>query len=64
MNWLARAIVPLVIASPSHACFGERRGEERRGCRYAIACASDTGCVCPDDGCKQSRRCSLCNANV
>lgn len=71
-------IVPLVIAcTASHtrerAYFGERRGErgeERERDRSVDAgtrdrvCVVNAGCVCSDDGCKQSRRCSLCNANA
>lgn len=46
-----------------------RKGERKRsGRRYApsraLARVGATGCVHPGDGCKQSRRCSLCNANT
>lgn len=45
---------------------GKKSREERdRSQVRVIACASNAGsCVCSGDGCKQSRRCSLCNANA
>lgn len=44
------------------AYFGERSG--RRYARIACTPRALGVCVCSGDGCKQSRRCSLCNANA